>query len=46
MQGFLFGKPVPRACIETIVGAEAPAKVAEPQPEVIVVDDIKPAAAA
>jgi len=46
VQGFLFGKPVPRAGIETIVGAEVPAKVAEPQPEVIVVDDIKPAAAA
>ena len=46
VQGFLFGKPVPRAGIETIVGAEAPAKVAEPQPEVVVVDDIKPAAAA
>ncbi len=43
VQGFLFGKPVPRSGIEAIVGTDAPAK---PQPEVMAVDEIKAAAAA
>ncbi len=43
VQGFLFGKPVPRSGIEAIVGTDASAK---PQPEVMAVDEIKAAAAA
>ena len=46
VQGFLFGKPVPRAGIDMIVSAEAPAKADIAQPDVRDAHEIKAAAAA
>jgi len=46
VQGFLFGKPVPRAGIDGIVSAEAPAKADAARPEVRDGHEIKAAAAA